>query len=161
MWTALWSPRKEKIMKNLVFMVVTLVLTMLVMIPAMADDTTDLNYIQSVRGEYMDKIANEGQTMIFDEIRLIDKGSPYSFPLTVGEGNYEIWGVGGRGIVELNVRIYSANGDLLAENSETGGHPKLSFSEPKSRSHRVEIEASEFERGVSQDYYLIIVIRND
>ncbi|MCX6644749.1 MAG: hypothetical protein NTY09_00075 [bacterium] len=148
-------------MKKLVFMVVTLTLMMLAFIPVMADDTSDLNYIESVRGEYMDKIVSEGQTMIFDDIRLVEEGSSYSFPLTVGKGDYEIWGVGGRGIQNLNVRIYSANGDLLSENSGTGNYPKLSFSEPVSRSHRVEIEGSEFEPGVSQGYFCVIVIKND
>src|SRR3989304_616827 len=132
-------------MKKLVFMLMTLALMTLVAVPVSAYDASDLNYMKSVKADYMDKIVIEGQTMIFDDIRLVEKGSHYSFPLTVGTGDYEIWGIGGRGIQDLNVRIYSADGSLLSENMATGNYPKLSFSEPVSRSHRVEVTCSEFE----------------
>ncbi len=148
-------------MKKLVFLLITLAVMMLVAVAVMADDTSDLNYMESVRADYMDRIDSEGQTMIFDEIRLVEEGSPYSFPLTVGTGDYEIWGVGGPGMRDLNIRIYSDDGTLLAEDTQTDNYPVLSFSEPVSRSHRVEIEGSEFESGIDQGYYLVIVIRND
>jgi len=147
-------------MKKLVFLLITLAAMVLLAIPVVADDTSDLNYMESVRAEYMDRINSEGQTMIFDEIRLVEEGSPYSFPLTVGTGDYEIWGVGGPGMRDLNIRIYSADRTLLAEDTETDNYPVLSFSEPVSRSHRVIIEGSEFEAGIDQGYYLIIVVRN-
>jgi hypothetical protein len=148
-------------MKKIVFMVVTLALLMLVAIPVIASNTSDLDYMNWVRSEYMDKINDQGQTMIFDDVKLVEEGSPYSFPLTVGRGNYEIWGVGGRGIQDLNIRIYSADGDLLSENSETGNYPVLSFSEPVARGHKVEVEGADFESGVTEGYFLVIVIRND
>jgi len=147
--------------KKLVFVLITLALMMFVVIPVMADDTSDLNYIQSIRAEYMDKINSEGQTMIFDDIRLVEAGSPYSFPLTVGAGDYEIWGIGGQGVQDLNVLIYSADDTVLSKDIESNNYPKLSFSEPVSRSHRVEVECSEFDPGVTQGYFLVIVIRND
>jgi hypothetical protein len=164
MRTEIDDPResaKGEFMKNLIRMAIISGLLMLVAIPVIASDTDDLNYINSVQSEYMVKIVDQGQTMIFDEVRLLEKRSPYSFPLTVGTGDYEIWGIGGEGIVDLEIRIYSANGNLLSEDSQRGKYPVLSFSETISRSHRVEVECSEFESGVSQDYYLIIVVKND
>jgi hypothetical protein len=148
-------------MKKLYFSVVMLGLLMLAALPVIASDASDLNYMNDIRSQYMDKINTQGQTMIFDDVRLVQKGSPYSFPLTVGMGNYEIWGVGGIGIRNLNIRIYSADGSLLAENSETGNYPVVSFTESKSRSHRVEVSGSEFESGISQGYYLLIVVKTN
>jgi hypothetical protein len=148
-------------MKKLVFLVVTLALLMLAAIPVIASDTNDLNSMKAVRSGYMDKINIQGQTMIFDDIRLLKDGVPYSFPLTVGRGNYEIWGVGGRGIRNLNVKIYSANGQMLSENSRIGNYPVLGFTESVSLSHRVEVQCTDYEPGISEGYFLIIVIKTD
>ena len=113
-------------------------------VPAIASNNTtslsssaDLAYMTGVRSDYMDMIDGQGQTMIFDDIKLVKEGSPYSFPLTVGTGTYEIWGIDGQGIRHLNVRIYSADQKLLAESTQTDNRAVLTFSEPVSRSHRV------------------------
>jgi hypothetical protein len=136
----------------------------LIAVPAIASDNAkasgaDLDYISGVRSAYMDQIDHQGQTMIFDDIELVKEGSSYSFPLTVGTGDYEIWGIGGRGIQHLKVSIYSANRDLLAESTDTENLAALSFSEPVSRSHRVEVVGSGFDSGINEGYFLVIVIR--
>jgi hypothetical protein len=159
--TARKGRQKEKLVKKLVFMVVTLALMMLVVVPVIASSTSDLEYLTSIRSEYMDKINDQGQTMIFDDIQLVEKGSPYSFPLTVGTGDYEIWGISGPGIRDLNIHIYSANGSLLSESIEAGNYPTLSFTEPVSRSHKVVVDISDFESGINAGYFLIIVIKTN
>jgi hypothetical protein len=146
-------------MKKLVFMITIFALLMVVAIPVIASKDSDLDYINSIRTSYMEKVADQGLTMIYDDVFLLKAGEAYTFPLTVGRGDYEIWGFGGRGIRNLNIEIYSANGDSLAASKLGGNTPVLSFSEPVSRSHKVEYESAEFDPGVSQGYFLIVVVR--
>jgi hypothetical protein len=146
-------------MKKLVFMIITFTMMVVVAMPVIASKDSDLDYINSVRSDYSDKVADQGLTMIYDNVFLMEKGVDYFFPLTVGKGSYEIRGFGGRGIKNLNIEVYSANGDTLAESKSAGNTPVLSFSEPVSRSHKVEFDCSEFDPGVSQGYFLIVVVR--
>jgi hypothetical protein len=108
----------------------------------------------------MDKIANEGYTMIFDDIKLVEDGSPYSFPLTVGESDYEIWGIGGLRISDLDVRIYDSNYDLVDEDNQTDNYPVVAFSAYESTRYTVEVEGYEFEPGFSEGYFLVIVVKD-
>jgi len=145
---------------------------MLIAMPTFATDggvtdPSDLNYINGVKSDYMERITNEGNfTMIFDDIQLVQAGSPYTFPLSIGDGDYEIWGIGGSRISDLNVKVYDKHGDLteygdlVAEDSQAGNNPVVRFSAKGCTAYSVQVEGNGFEPGFSEGYFLVIVLKD-
>jgi hypothetical protein len=119
---------------------------------------SDLDYVTGIKNEQMETIAHEGYTMIFDNIDTVSEGSTYSFPLTVGEGDYVVYAFGGPRIADLDLAVYSG-GELVDEDSGNENIAQVGFSANRSTSFEIEVSPYEMESRFHEGCFLVIVVR--
>jgi len=122
-------------------------------------DADDREYIEGVRGEYMEMVIDRGYDMIFDQVEMLESGKPGTVRITLGRGDYIVFAEGGLAIADLDLRVYDEDGYVVSEDTLTDSAPVCEFSTRESSTFEIEIEPYEMEPGYRQGYYLLIVVR--
>lgn len=122
-------------------------------------DQADLNYINGVKAEYMETIIRQGYELIFDNIEVVEEGNPYTFPITLGRGDYMIIAEGGLRIEDLDIAVYDDDWDLVAEDTSVGNTASVEISTRSSRSFTVEITAYDMASRFDEGYFLVVVVQ--
>lgn len=122
-------------------------------------DETDLNYCKVVQGDYMAMIAHQDYQMIFDHINIVNVKKPATYPMTLGKGEYIIWGAGGLKINDLDIYVTDKEGNSIANDGTVDNLPFCEFTSSKSTRFNISVKAASMSEGYEEGYYLIIVVK--
>ncbi|MCX6646893.1 MAG: hypothetical protein NTY09_11170 [bacterium] len=123
-------------------------------------DQTDREYVDGLRGSYMEMVDDENYEMIFDEIRLLQDGEPYTMRITLGSGDYIVYAEGGLRIADLDLRVSDGDGYVVAEDTQNDSNPVCEFSTRDSATYEIEIDPYDMVSGWSEGYYVIVIVRD-
>jgi len=123
-------------------------------------DQSDRDYVDGIRGGYMEMIADESYEMIFDEIRLVQYGEPYTMHITLGRGDYIVYAEGGLRIADLDLHVYDSDGYIAAEDTQNDNAPICEFSTRDSSEFEIVIDPYDMVSGWDEGYYVIVIVRD-
>lgn len=88
------------------------------------------------------------------EVDWLAEGQSYIVPIELAAGyDYKILGIGGDGIADLDIRVYDANKNLIAQDTLTDDVPEVDIKALGSGTIWVEIIAESLAKGASTDEY--------
>ncbi len=124
------------------------------------NDSRDWDYISSVMDDYMELVIDEGYEMIYDEVELIDPYNQRTIRITLGRGDYIIFGEGGLRVDDLDLSVYDENNRLIAEDNMTDNFPICEFSVRESTPVEIDVVAYAMASGWDAGYYLLVIVRD-
>jgi len=122
-------------------------------------DNRDWDYINELMDEYMGTVIDEDYEMIYDEIELIGPNDPRTIRITLGRGDYIIFGEGGLRVEDLDLAVYDENNYSFAEDTMTNNIPICEFSVRESTPFEIDVTAYSMQPGWSEGYYLLVIVR--
>ena len=122
-------------------------------------DEADREHVHNLLSEYMDMVIDMGYEMIFDQVQVAEADTPYTFRITLGRGDYIVYGEGGLRIMDLDMRVYDENGTMISEDNMDDNIPICEFYTPHSQTFEIDVYPYEMDENYRQGYFMIVVVR--